>query len=301
MDQQGAPSWPASDILARLQRAAPGLRRSERKAAAVVAAAPARVAQMSLAEFAAAADVSPPVAIRFCRSLGCDGFPGLKVQLAQAVAVGAPYVHSAINAADTLSQVADKVFASSMEALQSVRVRLDMAAVTRAVDALAGARRIDLVGTGLSSVAALDAHHKFVRLGVATSFQPDPHVQRMSAVSLAPGDVALAFSYTGLVRDVVRIVELARQRGATVVSVTRSATALAAASDIVLAIDTQENTFVYAPMVTRLAHLAVVDVLATAVALRSGPAGAEVIRRVKRAVSDEWLIDPDGPDAEHAG
>jgi len=296
MDQVTA-SWPTTDILARVQAAIPTLRRSERKAAALVAAAPARVAQMSLAEFAAAADVSQPVAIRFCRSLGCDGFPGLKVQLAQAVAVGAPYVHSAIAAADSASAVADKVFASSIEALHSVRVRLDLAAVERAVDALARARRIDLVGTGLSSVAALDAHHKFVRLGVATAFQPDPHLQRMLAETLEPGDVALAFSYTGLVRDVVRIVELARGRGATVIGVTRTGTALAAASDIVIPIDTQENTFVYAPMVTRLAHLAVVDVLATAVALRSGPAGAEVIRRVKRAVRDEWLIDPDGEDA----
>jgi len=296
MDQVTA-SWPTTDILARVQAALPTLRRSERKAAALVAAAPARVAQMSLAEFAAAADVSQPVAIRFCRSLGCDGFPGLKVQLAQAVAVGAPYVHSAIAAADSASAVADKVFASSIEALHSVRVRLDLAAVERAVDALARARRIDLVGTGLSSVAALDAHHKFVRLGVATAFQPDPHLQRMLAETLEPGDVALAFSYTGLVRDVVRIVELARGRGATVIGVTRTGTALAAASDIVIPIDTQENTFVYAPMVTRLAHLAVVDVLATAVALRSGPAGAEVIRRVKRAVRDEWLIDPDGEDA----
>jgi RpiR family carbohydrate utilization transcriptional regulator len=290
-------NWPTTDILARVQAAIPTLRRSERKAAALVAAAPARVAQMSLAEFAIAAAVSQPVAIRFCRSLGCDGFPGLKVQLAQAVAVGAPYVHSAIATADSASAVADKVFASSIEALHSVRVRLDMAAVERAVDALARARRIDLVGTGLSSVAALDAHHKFVRLGVATAFQPDPHLQRMLAETLEPGDVALAFSYTGLVRDVVRIVELARGRGATVIGVTRTGTALAAASDIVIPIDTQENTFVYAPMVTRLAHLAVVDVLATAVALRSGPAGAEVIRRVKRAVRDEWLIDPDGEDA----
>jgi hypothetical protein len=40
-------------------------------------------------------------------------------------------------------------------------------------------------------------------------------------------------------------------------------------------------------------HIAGVVGLARAVALRSGPPGAEVIRRVKRAVSDEWLIDPD--------
>src|SRR5260221_12511403 len=123
--------WPATDILARLQQAAPQLRRSERKAAAFVAAAPAQVAQMNLAEFAAAADISQPVAIRFCRSLGCDGFPGLKVALAQAVAVCAPYVHSAINAADSLSKVADKVFGSPIDALHPARDRLHKAAVKR--------------------------------------------------------------------------------------------------------------------------------------------------------------------------
>lgn len=286
-----AQAWHAPNVLARLEQVVADLHPGERKVASVVTATPSRVMQMSLAELAVAAGVSQPTAIRFCRSIGCGGFPDLKVQLAKAMAVGAPYVHREINAADSLPQIADKVFASSMEALQSQRSRLDMTAVQQAVDVLCAANRIEIAGTGLSGVAALDAHHKFMRLGVATSFLPDTHVQRMSAVTLHPGDVALVFAYTGLVRDIVRIANLARAQGATVISVTRSATALAEASDIVIPVDTQENTFVYAPMVTRLAHLAVIDVLATAVALRAGAEGAAVIRRVKHAVSDEWLID----------
>ena len=291
------PDWHTRNVLLRLQAAIPALRRSERKVAEFVAGAAARVVEMSLADFAAAAGVSQPTAIRFCRRLGCDGFPALKLQLARAVAVGAPYVHSAINAADSLPQVADKVFASSMEALQFVRANLDMGVVGRAVDAIAGASRIDLMGTGLSSVAAIDAHQKFMRLGVPTVFHTDSHLQRMSAATLTEADVAMAFSYTGQVRDMVRTAELAREQGATVISITRSDSALARVSALTIAIDTQENTFVYAPMTTRLAHLAVVDVLATAVALRSGPSGVALIRRVKRALVDEWLIDP-GNDAE---
>ena len=288
-----APAWQVTNVLKRLEGAMAGLHPAERKVASVVAAAPARVLEMSLAVLADTAGVSQPTAIRFCRTMGCTGFPDLKVRLAQAVAVGAPYVHREIGAADGLGQIADKVFASSMETLQSVRAGLDMEAIARAVEALSRAKRIELAGTGLSSVAALDAHHKFMRLGVATSFQPDSHVQRMAAVTLRPGDVALVFAYTGLVRDIVRIATLARGQGATVVSVTRRGTALAQASDVVIPVETQENTFVYAPMVTRLAHLAVVDVLATAVALRAGKRGLDTIKRVKRAVSDEWLIDAD--------
>lgn len=60
-----------------------------------------------------------------------------------------------------------------------------------------------------------------------------------------------------------------------------------------IGVDTLEDTFVDAPMMTRLAHLVVIDVLATAVALRSGPQGLAVIRRVKGALRDEWLITPE--------
>ena len=61
---------------------------AEQKLAALVLAEAARVTRMSLAVFAAEASVSQPTAIRFCRALGCDGFPDFKIRLAQALMIG---------------------------------------------------------------------------------------------------------------------------------------------------------------------------------------------------------------------
>jgi RpiR family carbohydrate utilization transcriptional regulator len=246
---------------------------------------------MSLATFAQAARVSQPTAIRFCRRFGCKGFPDFKIRLAQATAGGLPYVHDAIAPGDGLPDMADKVFRSTIDTLRDARASLDLAAVGRAVDAIAGARRIELFGSGLSGVAAMDANQKFMRLGVPTALHPDSHLQRMAAVTLNAGDVAIGFSYTGQIRDMRRIAELARARGATVIAVTRAVSALARVANIVIPVDTREDTFHYAPMTTRLAHLVVVDLLSTAVAVRAGPAGIATIQRVKLAVRDEWLVE----------
>ncbi len=291
----GSPALPDTSVrfLTRLAALKPRLKRSEQKVADFVLREASSIVRMNLATLAMQADVSQPTAIRFCRAVGCDGFPDLKICIAQALASGAPYVHGAIAEDDSLDLITDKVFGSSVETLQQLRGQLDMAAVTRAVDAIARANRIDLIGTGLSSVAAIDAHQKFMRLGVPTVFHPDSHLQRMSAATLKAGDVAVVFSYTGQLRDVARTTELARTQGATVIGLTRTGSAVAQLCTIMIAVDTLENTFVYAPMVTRLAHLVIVDLLATAVALRSGDAGIALIRRVKGAMRDEWLIDPD--------
>jgi RpiR family transcriptional regulator, carbohydrate utilization regulator len=285
-----------SDILSALVRHLPGFSRTETRLAEAVLRSPEAAAHMTLAAFAQAADVSQPTAIRFCRKMGCAGFPDFRIAIAQAAARGALYVHREIRADDPLSSVVSKVFASSVDTLQMVAQRLDLGVIGRAVGLIAAARRIELLGTGLSSVAAIDAHQKFMRLGVPTGLHGDGHLQRMSCATLVPGDVAVAFSYTGQLRDFLRTCETVIERGAALVAVTRSQSPLARIATETIAIDTLENTFVYAPMTTRLAHLAVVDVLATAVALEGGSGRVATIRRVKRALRDEWLVDPD-PDA----
>ena len=56
------------------------------------------------------------------------------------------------------------------------------------------------------------------------------------------------------------------------VVITCSGSPLAERGDIFLAADHREEFDRYSPMVSRLLHLMVIDVLATAVALRLGPA-----------------------------
>lgn len=266
-----------------------GLKRAERRIADFILDNSRRVITMNLGAVAREAGVSEPTAIRFCRTVGCDGFTDLKIQLAQAVAVGSPYVHSAIQSADDLATVADKIVGSSVGALRALRAELDLDAVGRAVDAIVEAARLDLVAVGLSSSAAVDAQHKFMRLGVPATFLMDPYLQRMSIATLGRGDVVLVISHAGDGRDVELTATKARERGATVVAITHIDSAVAELADVHIPVNQTEDAF--KPMTARLVHLAVVDILATAVAMKSGPRGAELVKRVKDSTLERRLVE----------
>ncbi|KAA0971182.1 SIS domain-containing protein [Aureimonas fodinaquatilis] len=248
---------------------------------------PRLVTQLSLAALSQKVGVSEPTVIRFCRKLGCTGFPDFKLRLTEYLASGTPYVHQEVSLLDTISDICKKVLDSSISAIVTLSDTLDTASIERAIGALSHARRIDFFGTGPSSVIAYDAQQKFMFFDVPAVFHHDSHLQIMSAASLSSGDVAVCFSFTGQTVDIVSCATRARDAGATVVSVTRSDSALAQMSQISINVDTIENTFDYSPMTTRLAHLAVVDVLATAVAVRRGPGISDRIQNMKLALKDK--------------
>jgi len=275
-------------------------RKSERKVADEVLAAPELVLRQSLASLAESAGVSEPTVIRFCRVIGCSGFSDFKIKLAQSLASGAPYIHREVTTDDNLPTIVDKVLRSSVNALDKLRAGLDKAALERAVGALIAARRIDCYGVGAAGIAALDAHQKFMRLGVATSVLMEGHAQTMSAVTLQPGDVALVFSYTGQIRDIVRTARMARERGATVIAVTRSDSVLSKVASMTIAIDSSEDTFVYAPMAIRIAHMACIDILATGVALGRGDDIPALFQQIKDSLADQHIVEGGSPAAERA-
>ena len=74
----------ADDTLSALAHAK--LRPSERRVAAIVAERRRDVPRMSIAELAREAGVSEPTVHRFCRALGCEGFPAFKLRLAEGLA-----------------------------------------------------------------------------------------------------------------------------------------------------------------------------------------------------------------------
>ena len=75
-------------ILARLARRRPKLSRSEARVADVVLDRPDAIQRMNLSTLAQRATISEPTVLRFCRSLGAEGYVGFKIDLAQALASG---------------------------------------------------------------------------------------------------------------------------------------------------------------------------------------------------------------------
>ena len=95
-------------------------------------------------------------------------------------------------------------------------------------------------------------------------------MQVMSASLLGPGDCVVVISNSGRTRDLMDACDIASKHGATTIVITASGSPLAAAGHIHLAADHPEGYDRFSPMVSRLLHLMIIDILATCVALRIG-------------------------------
>jgi len=261
-------------MLDRIKASLPSLAPAEQRVAQLVLDDPRRFAQRPVAELAARAQVSKPTVIRFCRSMGYDGLSDFKLKLVGTVSEGVPFIHRSVDADDKTGDIMVKVIDNAVAAFLKYRNDASTHAIEKAADALMAAyrkgRRIEFFGVGNSGVVAQDAQHKFFRLGVHTVAHSDGHMQVMSASLLGPGDCVVVISNSGRTRDLMDATDIARKHGATTIVITASGSPLAAAGHIHLAADHPEGYDRYSPMVSRLLHLLIIDVLATTLALRIG-------------------------------
>ena len=277
-------------MLDRVLAALPALPPAEQRVAKLVLADARSFASLPVSELADRASVSKPTVIRFCRSVGYDGLADFKLKLAGAVNEGVPFVHRAVDEDDKAGDIVVKVIDNAVSAMLKYRNDAASHAFERAIEALAAAcsagRRIEFYGVGNSGIVAQDAQHKFFRLGVAANAVSDGHVQLMSATMLQPGDCAVIISNSGRSRDLLDAAEVARRKGATTIVITASGSPLAHASSspqhVLLAADHPEDYDRYSPMVSRLLHLVIIDILTTGVALRLGAELRPMLAEIKR-------------------
>ncbi len=274
------------NMLENIQSQLERLSKSERKVADTILSAPQEAIHKSIATLAAEAGVSEPTVNRFCRRLDTRGFPDFKLLLAQSLATGTPWVNRNVDENDDVKAYSDKIFESAMASLDQVRNGLDISAVNRAVDWLSQAKKIAFFGLGSSSTVAHDAMNKFLRFNVPVFWSDDIVLQRMSCMNSGEGDVVVLFSHTGRTRHIVELARLAHENEAMVIAVTTANTPLAHEAGLALLLDVPEDTDVYIPMVSRLAQLTLLDVLATGFTLRRGAKFRDNLKRVKEALRE---------------
>jgi len=261
-------------MLDRIRASLPCLAPAEQRVGKLVLSDPRSFANQPISELADRAHVSKPTVVRFCRSVGYDGLSDFKLKLAGSVSEGVPFIHRSVDADDKTSDIMVKVIDNTVAAFLKYRNDASTAAIEKAVTTLAQAyergKRVEFFGVGNSGVVAQDAQHKFFRLGMHTIAYSDGHMQVMSASLLGPGDCVVVISNSGRTRDLMDACDIARKNGATTIVITASGSPLAAAGNIHLAADHPEGYDRYSPMVSRLLHLMIIDILATCVALRIG-------------------------------
>ena len=261
-------------MLERIKACLPSLAPAEQRVAKLVLSDPRSFAKQPISELADRAHVSKPTVVRFCRSVGYDGLSDFKLKLAGSVSEGVPFIHRSVDVDDKTNDVMVKVIDNTVAAFLKYRNDASTPAIEKAVTTLVEAftkgKRIEFFGVGNSGVVAQDAQHKFFRLGMHTIAYSDGHMQVMSASLLGPGDCVVVISNSGRTRDLMDACDIARKNGATTIVITASGSPLASSGHIHLAADHPEGYDRYSPMVSRLLHLMIIDILATCVALRIG-------------------------------
>ena len=272
-------------MLERIKACLPSLPPAEQRVGKLVLNDPRSFANLPVSELADRAHVSKPTVVRFCRSIGYDGLSDFKLKLVGSVSEGVPFVHRSVDADDKINDVMVKVIDNAVAAFLKYRNDASTPAIDRAAEALVEAhrqgKRVEFYGVGNSGIVAQDAQHKFFRLGLNSIAYSDGHMQVMSATLLGPGDCAVIVSNSGRTRDLMDACDIARRKGASTLVITASGSPLASAGHVHLAADHPEGFDRYSPMVSRLLHLLIIDILATRVALRIGAQLQPQLKEIK--------------------
>lgn len=277
----------ATDVLSALQRMDGEFATQEQKVADYVNSHLEEITDMTIAQLAGKCDVSTPTVMRFCRTLGCEGFREFKLRLAQNLAVSLQY----LAAKPTLDPVdgdtaIDQILGAIYSTANVMREQISAPRLSEAKQALVDTHHLLFAGIGGgSSTIAQEGANRFFRLGIPSFHVNDSYVLQMRAATLRPGDVLFLISASGEADAIVGAAEIANGYGAKTICVTKPDTRLAQVSAIPILIDLPEDRDIHKPTASRYIHLVIIDALAMAVAQEKSEETTENLRRIRASLT----------------
>lgn len=233
------------------------------------------MAASTITELAQSCATSETTVIRFCRAIGFNGYPELRITLASEAGhaqgmSGGRVVGSDIDPDDSLHDVVEKIAYADARAVEETAAQLSVEALHAVVDAMVRAGRVDIYGVGASAFVAADLQQKLHRIGLISYAWSDVHIMLTSAAVLRDGDVAFGISHSGATSDTIDALAEARRHGATTVALTNFPRApISEASDHMLTTAARETTFRSGATASRLAQLTVIDCVFVGIAQRT--------------------------------
>ncbi|GED68321.1 putative HTH-type transcriptional regulator [Brevibacillus reuszeri] len=274
--------------LVSLQAILDELKPSERKVAQFILAHPEDVVKLSVQKLAELSGVSEATIIRLARSLNMKGYQELKLRIAgdltKQTATSGSYQE--IMMEGSVESIMQAVSWNNVQSIQDTLSVLSNEEVKKAVDALSGARKIDVYGVGASAVIADDIRQKFSRINLWCEAYSDFHAQLTSAVNLTEKDVVIGISYSGQTEDIIQSLTEAKQQGATIITLTKfGPSPVADLANIRLFTSSVEKSIRSGAMASRIAQLNVIDILFITMVSRKQEEVIPLLEKTRLAVS----------------
>lgn len=252
---------------------------------------PKQVVHNSISELAESTNCSETTIFRLCKQLRFQGFQDLKISIAkELVDIPAQNIHEAISTNDTKLVALQKVFQSHINGLQDTMHLINESDLEQAISLLSNASKIEFYGNGGSAAVALDSYHKFMRIGIPCSHHIDTHFQIMSASLLQKNTTVIAISHSGINKDLLNILKIAKDKGAKIIAITSyQKSTLSQVADITLYTPTKETELRTEASSSRLAQLALLDALFIGVSIDRQDEVLENLHIIRKAISKKRL------------
>lgn len=182
---------------------------------------------MTAAKLGALSGVSESTVVRFAIELGFEGYPEMQKALQELVRTKLTSVQR-MEVTDTLignSDVLDKVLTSDIDKIRQSLEEIDRSAFYTAVDRIAEAKNIYIIGVRSSSTLAGFLNYSFRMIFDNVKFIQTTSGSEMfeQIMRIGPGDVMIAISFPRYSKRIINAVEFAQAHGADVVALTDSA------------------------------------------------------------------------------
>lgn len=247
----------------------PELTLKEGQIARYLLAQEATISKLTISEVARTHDVSEAMIVKLAKRLGFSGYKDLKRKLGQYNQLPTTEMFEELSSSDTTEQVVNKLFRTSIQAIEETLAVLSIGDVDKTVELILAAKQVELYGVGGSAAIAKDASHKFLRIGFRLTAYEDAHLMAMSASLLNVGDVVIAISHSGQTSAVLAATRLAQVNGAKVIALTNHLLSpLGKEADIVLQSASRGSILMGENAASRIAQLNIIDVLFVCVAQR---------------------------------
>ncbi|MEW5816681.1 MAG: MurR/RpiR family transcriptional regulator [Spirochaetota bacterium] len=211
------------------------IKSAERKAVDYILEHPKEIGNLTIVDFAQKSGCSEATVVRLAKRLGYEGYLDLRADFAEDTGTDGIADYGGIRRTDKSATIVKKVFDASINALRDTFNVMDEKEYERAVNTLFSAKKILLCGVGDATCVALEAYHRFIRVGENCQVSDDPDLQLIMSAHLNENDVLIAISHSGRSKTVLDVVKKAREAKATVIAITNfPVSPIAKNADIVL-------------------------------------------------------------------
>lgn len=282
-----------SSVQSRISSAYYKLTATERKAADYLMGHLSQAQFLSISELAEACGVAEATISRFCRRLGYGGYSAFKLAIAKSLAP-APHplgeARGEVGPEDSVLVVGEKLLHANTSVMSQTLGLLNPETLGRAADLLCGARQVYCMGQGGSMILAMEAAHLFSTCWPHYHAVQGSHIQAITAALLGEEDVLLFFSYSGSTRDILDLMQVARERRCKIILVTRFPKSPGAAlADVVLQCGSDEGPLQMGTVPARISQLFLVDILFNEVCRRNLPEAMQNRERTASALAAKHI------------